>query len=205
MFKLLSPSRKNVGDGPGRSFLGEMSLLVLRSAADGGHLVWYIYPRDPGTDQAPALVPHRLPMMPARAPLDYPGSGEYTINFSLPLRLSHCRSVSMSSHIRSSSASQIPERDVEPPSLSRTRTIPRGHTTSLLLSPPIRPPNLRPSSDSRIPRPSDLRVTPRERTSSSSTDSSSDSVLEASLMELEELIDVLGTPMPDRLEFGHTY
>lgn len=158
----------------------------------------------PSSCRAPSLVLYTPPMS-QRAPLDYPCSGVHTLNFSLPLRLSHCRSASISSHVRSSSYSQPAARAVEPLSLVRSHSVPRGTGTALPPPPAIRPPVVRSSPSSKIPRFSGLRAAQREetrsRTNSSSTNSSSaDSTLEASLTELEELIEALGTPVPICME-----
>jgi hypothetical protein len=145
--------------------------------------------------------------MSERMPLAYPNIGSNHINFSLPLRLAHCRS--MSSLSESSRSSQDATNLLEPPSsvccpAASAPTSPAfvsgsgSQSYSSNLDPRGYPSG--PSQNHRLPPPLDLNDQPRLRADSTSTESS----LEASLVELEELIEVLGTPSPYTEKFFET-
>jgi hypothetical protein len=140
-----------------------------------------------------------LSTMPERAPY----VGPHQMNFSLPRRLAHQRSVSSLSTCSNSS-----RKALVPP--------PRSRIPIPILNLPTSASSARPSMPNQAippsPSPSELLVSlqnsysrfslpqevPRLRADSTSTVST----LEGSLLELEELIQVMGTPLPLQLEFN---
>ncbi|CEL55774.1 hypothetical protein RSOLAG1IB_01786 [Rhizoctonia solani AG-1 IB] len=143
--------------------------------------------------------------MAERAPVAYPNPGTSQINFSLPLRLAHKRPMSLLS-IRSPTRNQL-----EVPCSTRSRVVSapaspayRSGTTSIHPSgsDSIRLPvfpilNLRPRtvcSSRKRHTPPQLQLDDQWRFRTDSFSSTTTSSLEASLAELEELIEVLSTP-----------
>ncbi|KAB5594000.1 hypothetical protein CTheo_2601 [Ceratobasidium theobromae] len=131
--------------------------------------------------------------MAERMPLAYPNVGSNQINFSLPLRLAHHRSTS--------SLSSCPQLVLATPSQSargRSASVPNIHTLEAgplecsSSKPNTNDSHSRSSPNRQVPPQLHINDRPRVRTDSASTASS----LEASLVELEELIEVLGTPAP---------
>ncbi|KAG9078871.1 hypothetical protein FS749_009068 [Ceratobasidium sp. UAMH 11750] len=134
-----------------------------------------------------------------------PYVGPHQENFSLPRRLGHKRSVSLLSSCSHSSQDLASPAPKSPRSAQgiRPRPIPPSLVIPIRISSPKNLPNqLVPSSPTPSDFTSSLRCSYspfvcRLWTSSTSTTSA----LEDSLLDLEELIQVLGTPPPIQLEF----
>ncbi|KAL5634581.1 hypothetical protein ACGC1H_002581 [Rhizoctonia solani] len=152
--------------------------------------------------------------MAERMPLAYPNFETSQINFSLPLRLAHKRSMSILP-VHSSTQNPLEVSSTRPRAASAPVGLayasnPASAHPSGSDSTPSRSPtfldrdNLRPRAalysptHRRVPPRLQLKGNTRLRASSVSTTTSS---LEASLAELEELIEVLSTPIPLDAEF----
>lgn len=142
-----------------------------------------------------------LSAMSERIPAAYPNMGTNQINFSLPLRLAHHRSMSSLSGRSYSSTKDAPDRlDVPHSARSGIVSAPTSPACASVPSSHNHPPTLHPNGHSsnpsfiRRPRPQ-LHLDDHTRLRAASTSSTSSS-LEASLAELEELIEVLSTPAP---------
>ncbi|KAG9104062.1 hypothetical protein FRC06_005762 [Ceratobasidium sp. 370] len=121
-------------------------------------------------------------------------------NFSLPRRLGHKRSISLlPSHPRSpQDVSPITEPPPSAPGLRSRLTLPSlAISLSKTLSNELMPSSPTPSDFVSSPR---ISYSPFERRLWASPTSAT-AALEESLLELEELIRVLGTPTPVQLEF----
>ncbi|CAE6340870.1 unnamed protein product [Rhizoctonia solani] len=145
--------------------------------------------------------------MAERVPVAYPNLGTSQINFSLPLRLAHKRSMSSLSvrsptrnqlEVPSSTRSRVASAPVSPAYTSGTTPAhPSGSDSTRSSTFPILNLQTRDISSSiNRQAPPRLQLEDYSRFRTNSLSSATTSSLEASLAELEELIEVLSTPIP---------